>query len=90
LFRIAQESLTNVRKYAKATQVKLGLFEEEGKVVLSIHDNGQGFETHSVEVHGHGIAGMKHRTQMFDGTLMLHSAPGKGTHIEVRLPLKPS
>lgn len=90
LFRIAQESLTNVRKYAKATQVKLGLFEEEGKVVLSIHDNGQGFETRDIGVHGHGIAGMKHRTQMFNGTLTLRSAPGKGTHIEVRVPLSPS
>lgn len=87
LFRIAQESLTNVRKYAKATHVKLGLFEEEDKVVLSIQDNGQGFEIHNIEVHGHGIAGMRHRTQMFDGSLTLHAAPGKGTHIEVRLPL---
>lgn len=87
LFRIAQESLTNVRKYAKATHVKLGLFEEEDKVVLSIQDDGRGFETNNVELHGHGIAGMKHRTQMFDGSLTLHSSPGKGTHIEVRVPL---
>jgi signal transduction histidine kinase len=87
-FRIAQESLTNVRKYAKATQVKLALFEQEGDVILSIQDNGQGFEPQLVELHGHGIAGMKHRTQMFDGSLTLHSSPGKGTHIEVRVPLK--
>lgn len=87
LFRIAQESLTNVRKYANASQVKLGLFEEEEKVVLSIQDNGLGFETHNTAVHGHGIVGMKHRTQMFRGSLTLRSAPGKGTHIEVRMPL---
>ena len=87
LFRIAQESLTNIRKYAGATQVKLALFDQESNVVLAIQDNGQGFETQNVEMQGHGIAGMKHRTQMFDGTLTLNSAQGKGTHIEVRLPL---
>lgn len=88
LFRIAQESLTNVRKYAGATQVKLGLFEEEGMVVLSVRDNGVGFETHNIEIHGHGIAGIKHRTQMFSGSLTLRSAPGKGTHLEVRMPFR--
>lgn len=87
LFRIAQESLTNVRKYARATQVKLGLFEEEGMVVLSIQDNGVGFDTEDDQLHGHGIAGVKHRTQMFNGNLILSSAPGKGTRIEVRLPM---
>lgn len=87
LFRIAQESLTNVRKYARATQVKLALFEEEGNVVLCIQDNGQGFNTRNIEVNGHGIAGMKHRTQMFKGSLTLQSVPGEGTHIEARLPL---
>jgi len=89
LFRIAQESLTNIRKYAKATQVKLALYEQEQQVVLAVQDNGQGFETDNIEVHGHGIAGMKHRTQMFDGSLELDSAPGKGTRIEVRLPFNP-
>jgi signal transduction histidine kinase len=90
LFRIAQESLNNVRKYAKATEVKLGFYQEGETVVLSIRDNGTGFDTHDVEMHGHGIAGMKHRTQMFQGTLTLRSAPGKGTHIEVRMPLSAS
>ncbi|WP_130556523.1 ATP-binding protein [Limnobacter thiooxidans] len=86
LYRIAQESLTNIRKYAKATQVKLGLAEEAGKVVLSVRDNGCGFETQNGETHGHGIAGMKHRTQMFNGSLTLRSVLGKGTHIEVCIP----
>ena len=90
LFRIAQESLNNVRKYAKATQVQLAFYQEGEAVVLSIRDNGTGFDTHDVEMHGHGIAGMKHRTQMFQGTLTLRSAPGKGTHIEVRMPLSAS
>ena len=86
LFRVAQESLTNVRKYAKASQVKLSLQEEGGVVLLSIRDNGVGFDTQDIELHGHGIAGIKHRTQMFNGSLTLSSSPGKGTHIEVRIP----
>lgn len=86
LFRVAQESLTNVRKYAKASQVKLSLQEEGGVVLLSIRDNGVGFDTQDIELHGHGIAGIKHRTQMFHGSLTLSSSPGKGTHIEVRIP----
>lgn len=87
LFRIAQESLTNIRKYAQATQVKLDLRELDGWVVLSIHDNGVGFQLEGVESqgHGHGIAGIKHRTQMFNGTLSLRSSPGQGTQIEVRM-----
>lgn len=87
LFRIAQESLTNVRKYAEATRVTMSLFEEEGNAVLSIQDDGIGFETQNVGMYGHGIAGMKHRTLMFNGQLSLRSALGKGTHIEVRIPL---
>lgn len=86
LFRVAQESLTNVRKYAKASQVKLSLQEEGGVVLLSIRDDGVGFDTQDIELHGHGIAGIKHRTQMFNGSLTLNSSPGKGTHIEVRIP----
>ncbi|MCR2746841.1 sensor histidine kinase [Limnobacter parvus] len=86
LFRIAQESLTNVRKYAGATQVKMSLFREAEQVILSIQDNGIGFDTQHVEMHGHGIAGIKHRTQMFSGNLTLTSAPGKGTLLEVHMP----
>jgi signal transduction histidine kinase len=86
LFRVAQESLTNVRKYAKASQVRLSLQEEGGVVLLSIRDDGVGFDTQDIELHGHGIAGIKHRTQMFNGSLTLNSSPGKGTNIEVRIP----
>lgn len=87
LYRIAQESLNNVRKYSNATLVKLQLCVEEYDVVLSVQDNGVGFDTGNLQVHGHGIAGMKHRTQMFNGSLVLRSEPGKGTHIEVRMPV---
>ena len=87
LYRIAQESLNNARKYSKATLVNLNLFVEDGSVVLRIQDNGVGFEQDGTQAQGHGIVGMKHRTQMFNGRLVLSSAPGKGTLVEVRMPL---
>ncbi|MAG80263.1 MULTISPECIES: CHASE3 domain-containing protein [unclassified Limnobacter] len=87
LFRVAQESLTNVRKYAKASKVELSLIEQPGMVVLSVRDNGIGFNTDNIELHGHGIAGMKHRAQMFNARLVLASCMGQGTRIEVHMPI---
>lgn len=87
LFRVAQESLTNVRKYAKASKVELSLKEKQGMVILSVADNGSGFNTENIELHGHGIAGMKHRAQMFNANLLLDSHAGGGTRIEVRMPV---
>lgn len=87
LFRVAQESLTNVRKYAKASKVELSLKEKLGMVILSVADNGSGFNTENIELHGHGIAGMKHRAQMFNANLLLDSQAGRGTRIEVRMPV---
>lgn len=87
LFRVAQESLTNVRKYAKASKVELSLKEKQGMVILSVTDNGGGFNTENIELHGHGIAGMKHRAQMFNANLLLDSQAGRGTRIEVRMPV---
>ena len=87
LFRVAQESLTNVRKYAKASKVELSLKDKQGMVILSVADNGSGFNTENIELHGHGIAGMKHRAQMFNANLLLDSHAGRGTRIEVRMPV---
>lgn len=87
LFRVAQESLNNIRKYAKASQAWLSLSQEKGAVCLCIRDNGVGFDTQDIELHGHGIAGMKHRAQMFSGRLELSANPGQGTRIKVHLPV---
>ena len=87
LFRVAQESLNNIRKYAKASQAWLSLSQEKGAVCLCIRDNGIGFDTQDIELHGHGIAGMKHRAQMFSGRLELSASPGQGTRIKVHLPV---
>jgi signal transduction histidine kinase len=87
LFRIAQESLTNVRKYAQAKSVRIDLSLQDGSVRLAIEDDGRGFDPASVSG-THGIAGMRFRVQMFRGRFDVDTAPGKGTRVVVEIPLK--
>lgn len=87
LFRIAQEAVTNIRKYAKARQLELGLEAGGGEIHLWIVDDGCGFDTTSPKLNRHGLAGMKHRVQMFGGRFTMASSPGSGTRIDARMPL---
>jgi signal transduction histidine kinase len=87
LYRIAQESLTNVRKYARADQVTLRLWVDDSTVHLSVEDDGVGFHLNEACNQGHGIAGMRHRTQMFKGELRVCTTKGQGTRIEAQMPL---
>lgn len=89
LFRIAQEAFTNIRKYARASHVELGLSLEEGELQLWIRDDGAGFDPESPMLNRHGLAGMKHRVQMFGGKLKVTSRPGQGCCIEACMPLHP-
>lgn len=91
-FRIAQESLTNVRKHARtATRVSVALVFEGDKATLVIEDNGPGFnqvDSQTLVSAGHlGLAGMAERARLFGGQLGIESAPGEGTTITLRLPL---
>ena len=87
LFRIAQESLTNIRKHAHARQVKLALSIKAEELELEIVDDGEGFNTGPTRRRRHGLMGMKHRVQMCAGQFLLTSRPGAGTRIVVRIPL---
>ena len=86
LYRIAQEALTNVRRYASATRVQLRLHTEGDELVLEIEDNGVGFDPSARDHDRHGLAGMAHRVQMLAGRLDLDSRPGAGTRISARVP----
>lgn len=86
LYRVAQEALTNICKYAQATQVKLQLQATPGWVHLAIEDNGQGFQLEA-RSQGFGLRGMRERVAALDGTLHLETAPGAGCRIQVSLPL---
>ena len=84
-FRIFQECLTNVSRHADATHVDVCLFENENELVMEVEDNGKGFC--ESEVPGSlGILGMKERANACGGDLQVHSAPGAGTSVSVRIP----
>jgi signal transduction histidine kinase len=91
IFRIAQEALTNTRKYARTEKVRVELVLENGSLLLRVQDWGQGFEVSTTEQDeaGHlGLTGMRERAQMINGVCKIESQPGKGTCVEVRLPIE--
>jgi signal transduction histidine kinase len=87
LFRILQESLTNVVRHAKATRVDVRLYIVDGTLHLEVQDNGRGFSPESfLASKALGLLSMRERAAGFQGTVELHSEPGKGTTVRVRLP----
>jgi two-component system, NarL family, sensor histidine kinase DevS len=85
LYRIVQESLTNVVKHAHARHVSIVLTRKNGGVVVLIEDDGDGFDpTGSRD--SFGIAGMHERVALIDGRLRIESAPGAGTTLVVEIP----
>ncbi|GAB4386197.1 MAG: sensor histidine kinase [Elainellaceae cyanobacterium] len=87
LYRILQETLTNISKYAQATVVEVQLKTVEGSIQLTVIDNGKGFDPAQVEG-GFGLRGMYERVAALSGRLQIESAPEKGCHIQVELPLE--
>jgi signal transduction histidine kinase len=85
-YRVVQEGLTNVAKYARATQVSVKLVDGDTAAILSVHDNGAGFDTARVPLVSRGLAGMRFRVVSHGGRFDVVSQPGGGTTIEVRLP----
>lgn len=83
LYRAAQEGLTNARKYARASQVKVRLAFEAGKVVLHICDDGQGS---SDPGGGFGLPGLRERVGMVGGAVDIRTAPGQGFQLKVEIP----
>src|SRR3954469_17508594 len=88
VYRVAQESLTNVARHARAHTAQLELQEEDGAVVLRVSDDGVGIpELHAGATEG-GVGGMRERALLAGGRLNVRALPGRGT--EVRLDLWPS
>ena len=86
LYRIVQESLTNIYKHAQATQVSLGLHQSAGLTYLSINDNGKGFNPDQ-NTTGFGLQGMRERALAVGGQFTVQSQPGNGCRVSVSLPL---
>ena len=91
LYRILQEALTNIAKHANATQVRVLLKKQRDKLVLTVKDNGIGFNADILNGVGSdtclGIHGMHERIVLLSGEFYIDSAPGKGTVITVEIPL---
>jgi signal transduction histidine kinase len=85
-YRVVQEALTNVAKYAKASRVHVRLRNDGGVARLSVRDDGAGFDTRGVPMRARGLAGMRFRVASHGGRLDLTSQPGSGTTIDALLP----
>jgi len=87
IYRMVQESLTNIGKYAKATEVTIVMRNHQNHVTVEVADNGNGFDTFHVRASTHGLAGMRHRVEAARGELEVQSEPGNGTRLVAVLPL---
>ena len=85
-YRLVQEALTNIAKYAKASEVWVTLSQQGNSVNISVRDNGCGFDTSVPRHSAHGLLGMRYRVEAEGGQMTLSSLPGQGTCIEARLP----
>jgi signal transduction histidine kinase len=88
-YRVVQEALTNVAKYAQAQEVRVRLQRVGERAHLCVQDDGRGFNPKLMREGSHGLAGMRFRLRTYGGDLALDSAPGQGTTIEATLPVHP-
>lgn len=87
VFRIVQESLTNVGKHAKASNVEVVIGEDSEGIIVAVRDDGVGFVIDGPrKPQSYGLLGVRERAYLLGGQTRIVSAPGKGTEIEVRLP----
>jgi signal transduction histidine kinase len=91
LYRIAQESLNNVSRHARASRVHVKIQRFDDTIYMTIKDNGQGFRAdytlHSKKNKRLGLLGMRERLDMVGGRFAVTSAPGKGTCVLAEIPL---
>ncbi|HAZ11968.1 MAG: hypothetical protein A2X86_07045 [Bdellovibrionales bacterium GWA2_49_15] len=91
LFRVAQESLTNIAKHSKARKASIAIRKVQNNVQMVIRDNGVSFKVKNLLLIGKntriGLIGMEERVKMAGGDFAITSSPGKGTLVEVRIPL---
>ena len=83
LFMAVKEALNNALKHAEATEVRIGLGVMDGRMTITITDNGQGFSVEKARSKGNGLENMKQRLQQIGGRLVLESEPGRGTKIKM-------
>ena len=87
IYRMVQESLTNIGKYAEASEATIVLKNYANHVIVEVADNGKGFDAQRMRPSTHGLAGMRHRVEAARGKLTITSAPGQGTRLTAMLPV---
>lgn len=87
LFRLIQESLTNISKHAKAKYADIKLEFQKEQIYLIIKDNGVGFEMNDQKLVGYGILGMKERVKLLNGKIIIQSYSQRGTKIILSIPI---
>lgn len=85
IYRLVQEALTNVVKHAAATSVEIVVFEADGRIELTVRDDGSGFDPAAAS-DGFGLLGMRERALLVDGRFGVESTPGAGTTVRATLP----
>ena len=89
LYRILQESLTNVARHAKATKVDIDLRKLNGHIILEVSDNGRGITDEELTApDAYGLIGIQERVNLLDGTLEIKCQAGTGTKLTVNIPVK--
>ncbi|VTU22124.1 sensor histidine kinase [Variovorax sp. PBL-E5] len=86
IYRLVQECLTNIGKYACASEAQIVLVDCKQDAMVAVLDNGSGFDVTGADSSHHGLQGMRHRVETCGGRLTITSAPGKGTRIMAMLP----
>lgn len=89
IYRVAQEAIGNALRHSSADQVTVSLAQRQRRVVLEVSDRGVGFDPAEPRA-GVGLASMRERAAQAGGSLVISSAPGKGTHVRLSVPMTPS
>jgi signal transduction histidine kinase len=87
LLRIVQEFLQNSIKHAACNSIKVNIEKEATSIILSLQDDGKGFEINNIKSNGIGLSNMKKRTEIIGGIFTLESKPNKGTTLEIKINL---